>query len=355
VGRRECKNGRRNTNKELIKENIMSEYITYKQYGKYYYLDRSITTNIVYLCSCSALSFHKSLIGLSELRALESVKDLDRTGGLRISRAVITYYTVYHLFVSLMLLDERFNLKIPKRLCSNGIVNLGVNFDDLSNPSELPDVWNEFRLLEQDLSTLISHTDVKEYCDCLREDSKNLDEVYQILHNNFVFADNNKPNESIKGLYEKLCYIRDRAIYRPSNVINVEGGNIQTSKYVREEIENLPNSAYLFDIIKKIYKEVLIKASTKGRSMYKSFYSLLWVSHVYETEEEVNKLGITKSDIDKLKYMRSFDADELSFSSYTTQLMELVNKERLFRDLEDFWNVLIRLTMEHFGTSEWFY
>ncbi|MDY7993094.1 hypothetical protein UY286_19955 [Paenibacillus polymyxa] len=333
----------------------MKEELTYIQSGKYNYLDRTNITNMVYLCSCSALSFHKSLIGLSELRALESVKDVESAGGLRISRAVLTYYSVYHLFISLMLLDERFNLKVPKRLCSNGIVNLGVNFNDLSDPSELPNVWNEFKLLEQDLSTLITHTDVKEYCDCLREESEKLDEVFRILYNNFIFADENKPNESIKGLYEKLCYVRDRAIYRPSNVIDVEGGYIQTSKYVRKEIDELPDSAYIFDAIRKIYREILIKSNIKGRSMYKSFYSLLWVSHVFETVEEVKKLGITDSEIDKLRFMKSFNADELSFSSYISQLIELVNTNRLFSDLEDFWNELIRMSMEHYGTSEWHY
>jgi hypothetical protein len=254
-----------------------------------------------------------------------------------------------------MLLDERFNLKVPKRLCSNGIVNLGVNFNDLSDPSELPNVWNEFKLLEQDLSTLITHTDVKEYCDCLREESEKLDEVFRILYNNFIFADENKPNKSIKGLYEKLCYVRDRAIYRPSNVIDVEGGYIQTSKYVRKEIDELPDSAYIFDVIRKIYREILIKSNIKGRSMYKSFYSLLWVSHVFETVEEVKKLGITDSEIDELRFMKSFNADELSFSSYISQLIELVNPNRLFSDLEDFWNELIRMSMEHYGASEWHY
>jgi hypothetical protein len=59
-----------------------------------------------------------------------------------------------------------------------------------------------------------------------------LKEPYISLYKEFIQSDINEPNKSIPGLYEKLCYIRDRAIYRPSVVIDRRnGGYIQTSYY----------------------------------------------------------------------------------------------------------------------------
>ena len=151
--------------------------ITYKEkkfknrFGKeeyYYILNKEDRHNTVYIANCAALAFHKSLVGISELRALESVKDHPTAGGLRISRALNTYYSIYHLFVAMMLLDKGFSIKLNPRKCKEGIIDFGVNLQELNNPEETPDAWNAAGELEQDLATNITHGSVKQYCRYLR-------------------------------------------------------------------------------------------------------------------------------------------------------------------------------------------
>jgi hypothetical protein len=55
--------------------------------------------NKSYILYCAALSFNKSLVGISELKALETCSKSIAAGGLRMSRALSSYYSVYHLFV----------------------------------------------------------------------------------------------------------------------------------------------------------------------------------------------------------------------------------------------------------------
>jgi hypothetical protein len=65
-----------------------------------------------YLVYCAALSFHKSLVGISELNALEMLNSNPNGGGLRISRAMSSYYSIYHLFICMILLDKEYILKV---------------------------------------------------------------------------------------------------------------------------------------------------------------------------------------------------------------------------------------------------
>lgn len=329
--------------------------LTYFVEGNEYFLDRNNVENEHYISACAALAFHKALIGLAELNALEKVRNLEAAGGLRISRAVNTYYFAYHLFTSLMLIDDKYKIKLRKKYCRDGKVHLAVKFDDLSNTSELPETWNEFGSLEQDLATQITHTDIKSYCENLRNSTETLDLPHRILFNNFIYADYQNPNTSIKGLYEKLCYVRDRAIYRPSNVLDIDGGYIQTSKHVRKEIDNLPSFTELFQVIEDIYYQILKLAQIKGKNIYGTFSFHLWGTSILEDMEYMISLGYEVSEIRNIKFMKRFEKEELSFSSYITQLIELVDKQRLFSDMDTIWGELIRTTLEYHGQETWYY
>jgi hypothetical protein len=167
-------------------------------------LDRNDMNNRAYLSRCAALSFHKAIIGLTELNALEVFSENPISGGFRISKAINTYYIIYHMFCSLMLLDVNYEYTVKKYKSQNGYIEFYVNECDLNDVSQLPQIWDNCKDYESDLSCLISHSDIKKYCQKLRMNPPSTDNEYTILYNNFVYADNDKPNESIKGLYEKI-------------------------------------------------------------------------------------------------------------------------------------------------------
>lgn len=324
----------------------MFKELKYYQKGNEYYFDRDNIENEHYISACSALSFHKSLIGLSELNALEKQKQNVECGGLRLSRTINTYYIVFHLFISLMLLDKTYEIKIKKRFCSNGHVDFGVDFESLCNTSELPDTWNEFKYYEQDLSTLFDHRDIKAYCDDLRRTCDLLKEPYISLYKEFIQSDINEPNKSIPGLYEKLCYIRDRAIYRPSVVIDRRnGGYIQTSLDVRKEIESLPNYNNLYNIIMRIYTFILSNSREQGRNINRTFLLHLWSTNISESREYLYSLGYSDTDIDEIRFMKEFLNTELSFGAHVIHLIELCDRERVLNDLENIWGKLFKMTI----------
>ena len=100
----------------------------------------------------AALAFHKALIGVVQLKELESCN-------LRLPKAVITYYIVYHIFTLCMLLDEDYSGKKIETFDLNA----------LNSKSELPEEWNLQRKLEEDYATRIKHSEIKKYCVSIRK------------------------------------------------------------------------------------------------------------------------------------------------------------------------------------------
>ncbi|HHK5530376.1 TPA: hypothetical protein ACQUHF_004370 [Bacillus paranthracis] len=321
---------------------------TFKKYdgkeGHHCILNKEDRKNTVYIANCAALAFHKSLVGISELRSLESIKDHPTAGGLRISRALNTYYSIYHLFVAMMLLDRGFDIKVNPRKDEEGIIDFGVNLQELNNPKETPDAWDAAGKLEQDLATNITHSNVKQYCRYLRRKKDRLSASYKMLYDNFVKVEDNQ-NKSVKGLFEKICYIRDRAVYRPSIVYSEEGGKIHTSKDIRKEIEGLPSSEELLRMVKEIILLLQVKCKTLEEYKEKKPDPLLIAcfgsfsnSYFGEEEQHVRNLGYTDEDIEEFK---NINQDALGFQSHITHLMELVNRERLRKDHADIWKELL--------------
>ncbi|MDZ4567226.1 hypothetical protein [Bacillus cereus] len=325
------------TYKEIEFENRRGEKVCH------YILNKE--DNNRYIANCAALAFHKSLVGISELRALESVKDHSTAGGLRISRAVSTYYSIYHLFVAMMLLDKNFDIRLNPKKCKDGSIDFGVNEENLNNPEETPKAWKDASELEQDLATSITHGNIKFYCHELRKRKDKLTVPYKLLYNNFVKADNR--DKSVAGLFEKVCYIRDRAVYRPSIVYSHGGKEIHTSQDIRKEIEGLPSSGYLLSRVKEIILGLNVKTKygsleefvkKNDNLLVKSCFYHFSHAHFCEDEKYIKSLGYTAEDIEKFRYT---DQEPLSFNTHITHLMELVDRERLRKDHDEIWADLL--------------
>jgi hypothetical protein len=220
---------------------------------------------------------------------------------------------------------------------------MSVDAEKLNSLSEKPETWAELRDIEQDISTMITHYQIGKYCSALREKGDNnlLPEYLNLIYQNFVKTLPDK-NVSINGLYEKLCYIRDRSVYRPSYVIDENNVMIHISLNIRSEIENLPKSNELYIIIIEI-----LEAIVKEKDIYlNSFLRILWIDHVSETKEHVIDLGYNENDIEILKYKYSFEQNELSFSTYITHLMEPADRERTISDVENILNPLREISFQ---------
>jgi len=309
-------------------------------------LDRSNVNNISYIASCSSLAFHKAMIGISELRAIEEAFNSSNLGALRISKAINTYYVAYHAIIATMLLYPGFEIKVPRKKLINNEINLEVSIADLNSDNKSPEQWNKQKDYEQDLATSISHTEIKIFCENMRrykKDGKILDNVSEVIYDRFVQHNSLNNSTCIDSLYEKLCYVRDRSVYRPTCVVDKQGGFIQTSMYVRDEIDSLPTSSQLYKYLKEIYMAVMEQAKQEKREKYKNkqyylFLHSLWNSPIQEKEDYLNKLGYTKVEIERLRY--PYSNGSLCLNSHISHLIEVTDKARLFRDLNEFWNPL---------------
>jgi len=309
-----------------------------------YLLDRENPNNNSYILNCSALAFHKALIGVSELKAIEAVSTEENAGGLRICKAMISYYISYHTLISLMLLDTTFKLKANLKPC-NGKLPLEVVESELNSRNESPGQWNKCRDLESDLASKIEHNQIKDYCKAIRKkkaEGATLESPFEILCESFIRYDDSD-GRCISALYEKLCYIRDRAVYRPTYVIERNtGGFIQTSLDVRKEIEALPNYAEFYNICRRIYSSIINIAFSKDldEKVSKKYYDFLiyfWYTFIKEDRDFLVSIGWDDSDIEKLKFERS---DELIFTSYLSHLIEIADIKRVRNDYKTIWGPL---------------
>lgn len=193
------------------------------------------------IAHCAALAFHKSLIGISELSLVE-----DAGTPFRFAKAIQTYYPVYHLFVCSMLLDNDYELRLNRGMLPE---RYEVEKSELNNQSDLPEQWNKGRELEQDLASLIQHANIRRYCEKARKNPEGLRPYASSLYAAFIESDGNPKHKCTPGLFEKLEYIRDRAVYCPTHIVYKDGGYAQTSYDVRKEIEGLPSSKDLYNTL----------------------------------------------------------------------------------------------------------
>lgn len=249
----------------------------------------------------AALAFHKALIGVTQLRELESSK-------LRLPTAVITYYIVYHVFTLCMLSESSVKTKAIAP----------CDLKDLNSISELPQQWNLQRDLEADYATQIKHADIKKYCEKVRKKQPHeLSSTEQILFDNFIKQPPDDTTPCISGMYEKLCYVRDRAIYRPSAVRLTNGGYAQTSAEVKKEIDSLPSSKELYKIITDIYKNFLSRAQSE-----RSYYCLLTYMWCFPVDCSSDLNGLSREETEALKALE-FLGTENCFCSHICHMLEL--------------------------------
>lgn len=267
----------------------------------------------------AALAFHKALIGVVQLKELESCN-------LRLPKAVITYYIVYHIFTLCMLLDEGYS--------GEKIESFDLNA--LNSKSELPEEWNLQRKLEEDYATRIKHSEIKKYCVSIRKKKTDkLSSTEKILFENFIKQppDGNAP--CISGLYEKLCYVRDRAIYRPSVVKLKDGSYVQTSLDVKREIDSLPDSRELYKVICSIYREFI--SGAKQIKKYNYLLAYMWCCPV-DCSDVFEKLN--SRDAALLKTMECFNAEN-GFNPHICHMLELYDDISQIKKFDDmYWRPL---------------
>lgn len=331
-------------------KSLTGKYIFIRNERNELVFDRNNKNNIEYLANCAALSFHKALIGIAELRAIKLVSSSDKAGGFRISKSINTYYVAYHTVVSLMLLDSNYELKYNSSL-RNGQVPLEVSLKQLNKEYITPEQWEEGKNLEEDLGSRLKHKDIKKYFKQMRsrfQESYIFEKPQAILYKYFIHHDNSKQMSS-NTLYEKLCYIRDRSVYRPTWCINdVTGGFIQTSLNVRKEIDELPSYEELLNICTEIYMgilDVVFREDVEEQVKYKYrwFLSALWHNPIYEDRDHLIKLGWNEDDIEQMIFKNT---DGLALCSYKIQLSELVNIERFKEDIKSIWTPLENMWYE---------
>lgn len=294
--------------------------------------------------ACSALAFHKALIGLSQLNALEEIRDSNNgSAGVNGSIGLYTYYVVYHLFCSCILL-------LPKELSGkleDPENKVSISKSALDNESESPDQWDMGQKLEKDWASSIKHKQIKNFCKEIRLNPQNYENVpfIKTLYEYFI-----GPNDQEKGclvsLYEKLCYVRDRALYRPSCVWTSDCGPVQTSLGVGKELRSLPNSTLLYEAITRALEGITIcnsdeKINREIKNKCSDMLAELWTSFINMQDEKYYKcLGICDEQMAKLeKY--TFDK---SLPSYITQMIELEGVEFCLKYKEKYWDPLLVIT-----------
>ena len=281
------------------------------------------------IAHCAALAFHKSLIGISELSLVE-----DAGTPFRFAKAIQTYYPVYHLFVCNMLLDNDFEIRLGRGMLPE---RYEVEKSELNDKSELPEQWNKGRELEQDLASLIQHANIRRYCEKTRINPESLRPYASILYKAFVETDGDPKHKCIPGLFEKLEYIRDRAVYRPTHVVYKDGGTAQTSYDVRREIEGLPSSGDIYNTLLLFYEEL---RSLPKKSEIENLF-LMYVKNDYiECKGKIAKrLGYSWNAIEQMGGNKA----ENTVPSFLCQMMELFDETESLRFYRNYWERILTI------------
>ena len=298
--------------------------------GKFIF-SRSGWSNMGDIVECAVLAFHKALIGVSELSLVEEMEE--HTHSLRMCQAVMTYYAVYHLFTCAMLLDSHYEIKLDD-------LEYYKNKKKVNDPSELPGQWNDSKKLEQDLASSIGHADIKRYCKQMRklvDKGIKLTNRNKVLYKSYVIDELDKENHCIPGLYEKLAYVRDRAIYRPTYILFDDGNPAQTSKDVRKEINSLPKSSFIYNTIMQFFKAALMD---KNDEVVEDFLHIL--THVGMQQVNCRSKIVKRYSYD-WQTIESMGGSEKGQSApnFICQMIELFEQDDTVRFYKKYWEPIL--------------
>lgn len=306
--------------------------------GKYVF-DKTTAYNKADISGAAALAMHKAIIGICEMESLESAAKTS-IYSFRPALAIQVYYVVYHIFTCCMLLDSQYDICFYPN--QKGEVSYGVNITDLRRLPDLPEDWNKRKFKEIDLATKITHSEIKNYCKNKREENER--EV-KIPSNSFImklygyFID----NRCSCILYEKLAYIRDRCIYRPSHVASSTNVPIQTSKNVRNQIDSLPTSSSLYGALRDIHLQICDNASKEDPNDLLCWYGTAFFNSSVNCDTEYALgLGYTWEDLEKMGGTRS----EKSVPSFLCHLMEYESPEAALYFYQKYWKELNKDTIK---------
>lgn len=326
--------------KSIKKKSLTGQYEFLELNKKEYILIReSESNNEFYISLVAGLSFHKALFGISELKALEKVSESENSGSLKMSMAINTYYVVYHIITLIMLIDEDYPITIKRKPNQEGLIPLEVSRESLNREGESPEEWDELKFLESDIASQITHAQIKKYCREVRSNYENKSEPVKIVYEAFISEQSNII------LYEKLCYMRDRVIYRPTFVLADEIGElpILTSLDARKEIEALPSWRDLYQLVSNLYESLLkiVKESEKQTlDFYEKLIHYMWYWRVEESEQYLNSLGWTEEDVTNYGESIAFEEDKVVLPSYLAHLVEIVEVGRIRQDIKELWEPL---------------
>lgn len=289
---------------------------------------------------CAALAFHKSLICLSQLDALEKA-----AGPVAIflgARGLFVYETVYHLFCACILIAPKKYAVELKSLKDYG----KVSDEELDNPSESPKQWENGKIYESDFATIIKHKHVKDFCVGLRKCPKedwNQDAPYLSPLYHYFVDDTNSEEKCIPGLYEKLCYIRDRTLYRPSHVLTASGRTVQTSAQLGSELRSLPNAEYLYCAITEVYTAMLRQMEREWqvgeRGTCIRLLTKMWSGKVNEGDlSDLCALGHPRERLQELG--ECDESEEYTLPAHISHLLEMESTDFVFAYQKKYWEPL---------------
>ncbi|PEC89408.1 hypothetical protein COJ87_19925 [Bacillus cereus] len=332
--------------KYIKKKSLTGQYeLLESNNGKYILIRESKSNNEYYISLVAGLSFHKALFGISELKALEKISK--NSDSLKMSVAINTYYVVYNIMTLIMLIDEEYPITIKCKSNQEGRILLEVNKESLNREGESSKDWDEMKFLERDIASQITHMQIKDYCKEVRSNFENKSEPVKIVYEAFMSEQANVI------LYEKLCYVRDRLIYRPTCVLadEIEQLPILTSLDVRKEIADLPNWKDLYQIVFNLYESILkiIKESEKQTlHFYEKVIHYMWYWRIEESVKYLYNLGWTEEDVTNYGQYIDFEEDKVILSSYLAHLVEIADINRIRQDIKELWNPL-KVRFENYG------
>jgi hypothetical protein len=311
-------------------ESLSGKFL-FNKFGKREFIfDREYINNKQYLAEQAALCIHKTLIGISELKSIEEITGNSELAQLNMCKAINTYYVIFHMMTFCMLIDSQHNLMVMKGL-KNGKVPFEINEKLLNSENEYPNTWDRQRFLEMDLATAITHSQIKEYCNLMRSGtiSSNLVDV---IFNHFI-------KEIPKTiLYEKICYIRDRIIYRPTFVVeDKKGESIFTLKGLKQEINDLPTWGKLYSIVEELQKKMI--ESSGNNSFFYMVLSFMWRGlRVEEKRKDLIESGLSDEDFNQ--YSSQENDDIINLPYYISHMLQITDKCRINAHVKELWEPL---------------
>ena len=169
---------------------------------------------------------------------------------------------------------------------------------------------------------------------------------YLIPLYDYFINDTDSEVRCIPALYEKLCYVRDRIIYRPSYVPVSSGDTVQTSAQLGEEVRSLPGAEYLYEAISEVYRKLLVcmeaEREKDRHGVYMTMFTAMWLGRVNEKDlKTLCAIGHKKCRLQRLG--RRDDGGEYSFPTYISHLLELENIDFIRKYHKKYWKPLENL------------